>query len=102
MENELLEHVIKTETLSNEMKDVVAGLINYKARVILVLKILLIFHLSSIVIILIYCPEIASLMNVLGSIVLIVNVGLNILLLNSISRRQRQMNKLKSMFLAIS
>jgi hypothetical protein len=53
-------------------------------------------------IILIYYPEIASLMNVFGSIVLIVNVGLNALLLNSIIRRERALAQLKSLFLAIS
>lgn len=102
MEHELIEHIIKTETLSNEMKDVVAGLIKHKARVILFLKTVLILHLSSMVIILIYYPEIASLMNVVGSIVLIVNVGLNILLLNSTIRRERRLCRLKSMFLANS
>jgi hypothetical protein len=100
MEHELFEHILKTETLSDEMKDVVDGLIKYKARVILFLKTVLILHLSSTIITLIYYPEIASLMNVVGSIVLIVNFALNILLLNSISKRERQMNKLKFMFLA--
>jgi hypothetical protein len=84
------------------MKDVVEGLIKYKARVLLILKFLLIIHLSSMAIILIYYPEIASLMNVFGSIVLIVNVGLNALLLNSIIRRERALAQLKSLFLAIS
>lgn len=99
MEHDLFEHILVTETLSDEMKDVVDGLIKYKARMLLILKSLLIIHLSSMVIILICCPEIASLMNVVGSIVLIVNVGLNILLLNSIIRRERQVKQLKSMFL---
>lgn len=102
MEHELFEHILKTETLSNEMKDVVDGLIKYKARVLLILKFLLIIHLSSMAIILICCPEIASLMNLVGSIVLIVNVGLNALLLNSIIRRERTLAQLKSLFLAIS
>ncbi len=102
MQHELFEHILKTETLSNEMKDVVEGLIKYKARVLLILKFLLIIHLSSMAIILIYYPEIASLMNVFGSIVLIVNVGLNALLLNSIIRRERALAQLKSLFLAIS
>lgn len=102
MEHEVFEHILKTETLSNEMKDVVDGLIKYKARVLLILKFLLIIHSSSMAIILIYYPEIASLMNVVGSIALIINIGLNALLLNSIIRRERHMKQLKSMFLAIS
>jgi len=102
MEHELFEHILKTEALSNEMKDVVDGLIKHKTRVLLILKFLLIIHLSSMAIILIYYLEIASLMNVVGSIVLILNVGLNILLLNSIIRKEQHMKQLKSLFLAIS
>ena len=101
MEHDLFKHILATETLSDEMKDVVDGLIKYKARVVFVLKLLLIIHLSSMAIILICYPEIASLMNVVGSIVLIVNVGLNMLLLNSIIRREQQLTQLKSLFLAI-
>lgn len=102
MEHELFEHILKTETLSDEMKDVFAGLIKHKARVILFLKTVLILHLSSMVITLIYYPKIASLMDVVGSIVLIVNVALNILLLNSIIRKERHMKQLKSLLVAIS
>lgn len=38
MEHELLEYIIQKETHTNEMNDVIVGLIKYKSRLLFILK----------------------------------------------------------------
>ena len=102
MEHELLEYIIQKETHTNEMNDVIVGLIKYKSRLLFILKSLLIIQLLSMVLILLIYSETCCITNSLGFSVLIVNVGINLLLFNSIRRRVRQVNQLKSHLLSQS
>lgn len=98
MEPDLFEHILQTETLSNEIKDMFSGMIRYKMRVVLVLKSIVILHLISIAKILISYPTFWNFNNTLGNIVMIVNVIINIALLNSIRIRSLLLERLKSKF----
>lgn len=97
MEHELLGYIIQSETLSNDMKDVIVGLIKYKSRVLFILKSLLIIHLFSMVLILIYHHETFNIASPFAYIAFILNVGLNLLLLNSIRRREKQVKLLSDL-----
>jgi len=94
MEHELIEHIIKTETLSNEMKDVVAGLIKFKSRVILFLKILLVFHITATCVVIYFYPKTLSVNNFLGLIALLINIGINLSLLFSVRLREKKLVQL--------
>lgn len=93
MENELLEHIIKTETLSNEMKDVVAGVIKFKSRMIFLLKTLLIIHISATCTVLYFYPEILIVNNSLGITSVLINIGINLSLLVSVQVREKKLLK---------
>ena len=96
MENELLEHIIKTETLSLEMKNVVAGVIKYKARVILLLKTILLAHTLATCTLLYFNHETLSITNVLGIASVLINIGINISLLACIRIREKNLTKLNT------
>lgn len=100
MENQLLQHIILTETLSKEMKDVVEALIKSKTKTLHFIKSLFAVHSSLMLIVLAMYHNIIKDGVVLGSIVVMVNVGLNVLLLNSIRVKGKQLSHLKSILLA--
>lgn len=98
MEQELLEHIIKTEVLSNDIKNVITGVIKFKSRAILLLKIILVIHISTTCAILYFYPEILSITNILGITSVLINIGINLSLFVSIRLREKNLAKLKIQF----
>jgi|LakMenEpi03Aug12_release.lakeMendotaPanAssembly.Ray.scaffolds.fasta_scaffold99168_4 hypothetical protein len=94
MEQELFEHILATETLSNEMKDVVDGLIKHKVRVILLLKTILLVHIIASCTLLYFYPEILSINSFLVIAALIINIGTNLSLFVSVRLREKKLAQL--------